>query len=193
MANKKISQLPVASSVTTDDLVVIVDSGTSATQKASIQQLVDLASTVQGATGVAGLQGETGLAGSQGATGVAGLQGATGIGSQGATGIAGATGPAGTNASIVKRSALITGDITAGTNVGGTSGGANLSLQLQNMSGGSFVGDYDVFLDGELLEGALDSSADYYPGSDLSLGQIKFTFDIVAGVSGTKITVIARA
>lgn len=41
MANVKISQLPTASAVTSDDFLPIVDSGSSTTQQASFQQVLD--------------------------------------------------------------------------------------------------------------------------------------------------------
>jgi len=41
MANVKISQLPTASAVTSDDLLPIVDSGSTTTQQASFQQVLD--------------------------------------------------------------------------------------------------------------------------------------------------------
>lgn len=66
----------------------------------------------------------------------------------------------------------------ADTDVGGVAGGTNLDAQLPDMSGGSFLTDYDVFLNGELMRPGADASAnhDYYPGSSLPNGQLKFEF-----------------
>jgi hypothetical protein len=68
----------------------------------------------------------------------------------------------------------------ADTDVGGTSGGTNLDAQLPDMSAGSFLTDYDTFLNGELMRPGADASAnhDYYPGSSLALGQLKFEFNL---------------
>jgi len=66
------------------------------------------------------------------------------------------------------------------TDVGGTGGGANLDAQLPDMSGGTFLTDYDVFVNGELMRPGADAAAnnDYYPGTSLALGQLKFEFTI---------------
>jgi hypothetical protein len=49
-----------------------------------------------------------------------------------------------------------------------------------DLSGGNFLTDYDVFLNGNLLRPGADSSAnhDYYPGDNLSTGQLKFEFNL---------------
>lgn len=64
-------------------------------------------------------------------------------------------------------------DVTAGDNV-------NLGV---DMSGGDFSSSFDVYLNGQLMRPGADSSADhdYYPGDDLSLGQLKFEFDLETG------------
>lgn len=76
--------------------------------------------------------------------------------------------------------ALVTLLTNADTDVGGTGGGANLDAQLPNMSGGSFLTDFDVFLNGNLLRPGANSGAnhDYYPGTSLALGQLKFEFKV---------------
>ena len=70
MANIKISEVPVAPSVTLDDLIVIVNvsNGTPNTQKASIQQIVGLAEnnnfrTNRGVIETTGLQNTFNVAG----------------------------------------------------------------------------------------------------------------------------------
>lgn len=52
-----------------------------------------------------------------------------------------------------------------------------------DLSGGSFGDDYDIFINGNLQEPGTDSgtSADYYPGGDLTTGQIRFKKDLLAG------------
>lgn len=66
----------------------------------------------------------------------------------------------------------------ADTDVGGVGGGTNLDAQLPDMSGGNFLTDYDVFLNGELMRPGADASAnhDYYPGTSLPNGQLRFEF-----------------
>lgn len=74
--------------------------------------------------------------------------------------------------------ANVTSTTVADTDVGGVGGGANLDVQLPDMSLGSFLTDYDVFLNGELLRPGADATAnnDYYPGTSLVNGQLKFEF-----------------
>lgn len=74
--------------------------------------------------------------------------------------------------------ANVTVTTVADTDVGGVGGGTNLDTQLPDMSLGTFLTDYDVFLNGELLRPGADAAAnnDYYPGSSLANGQLKFEF-----------------
>lgn len=76
--------------------------------------------------------------------------------------------------------AVLTANVAADTNVGGVAGGANLDAQLPDMSLGNFLTDYDVFLGGELLRPGANSAAnhDYYPGTSLANGQLKFEFTL---------------
>lgn len=66
----------------------------------------------------------------------------------------------------------------ADTDVGGVGGGSNLDAQLPDMSGGTFTTDFDVYLNGELMRPGADSTSnqDYYPGTSLANGQLKFEF-----------------
>ena len=91
--------------------------------------------------------------------------------------------------------AIVTLATNADTDVGGTGGGANLDVQLPNMSGGSFLTDYDVFLNGNLLRPGSNSGAnhDYYPGTSLILGQLKFEFKVKAGGKPDVICVVPYA
>lgn len=57
---------------------------------------------------------------------------------------------------------------------------ANLDATLGDLSGGDFVLDHDVFLNGQLLRSGANAAAnhDVYPGTDLSIGQLKFEFRV---------------
>lgn len=80
----KISSLPTATSVTTDDLIPIVDSpgGTPATKKATIAQIADAIATVipEGPMGPEGPEGPQGPKGDTGDTGAQGPKGDDGLG-----------------------------------------------------------------------------------------------------------------
>jgi len=82
------------------------------------------------------------------------------------------------NARGTKTYANVTSTTTADTDVGGVGGGTNLDAQLPDMSTGSFLTAYDVFLNGELLRPGANSTAnnDYYPGTSLANGQLRFEF-----------------
>ncbi len=82
-----------------------------------------------------------------------------------------------------KTYANVTVTTTADNDVGGVGGGTNLDAQLPDMSGGTFLTDYDVFLNGELLRPGADAAAnnDYYPGTSLANGQLKFEFTLTIG------------
>ena len=88
--------------------------------------------------------------------------------------------------------ANVTSTTNADLDVGGVGGGTNLDAQLPDMSGGNFLTDYDVFLNGELLRPGADASAnhDYYPGTSLANGQLKFEFRVRAGGSPDVICVV---
>ncbi len=76
--------------------------------------------------------------------------------------------------------ANVTATTNADTDVGGVGGGTNLDAQLPDMSIGNFLADYDVFLNGELLRPGANSGAnhDYYPGTSLANGQLRFEFRV---------------
>lgn len=76
--------------------------------------------------------------------------------------------------------ANVTANTAANNDVGGVGGGANLDAQLPDMSTGDFLTDYDVFLNGNLLRPGANSGAnnDYYPGTSLVNGQLRFEFNI---------------
>lgn len=87
------------------------------------------------------------------------------------------------NARGTKVYANVTTTTDPDTDVGGSGGGGNLDAQLPNMSTGTFLTAYDVYLNGELLRPGSDSSAnnDYYPGTSLALGQLRFEFKVKIG------------
>lgn len=84
---------------------------------------------------------------------------------------------------IQKTCANVTSTTVADTDVGGVGGGANLDAQIHDLTAGSFVADHDVYLNGELLRGGVDAAAnnDYYPGTSLANGQLKFEFTVKIG------------
>jgi hypothetical protein len=78
--------------------------------------------------------------------------------------------------------ANVTTNTISGTDVGGVAGGANLDAQLPDMSGGTFLTDYDVYVNGELMRPAAAAGTnDYYPGTSLANGQLKFDFNLRQG------------
>jgi hypothetical protein len=88
------------------------------------------------------------------------------------------------NASTVfKAFAMVVTTVSADSNVGGINGGTNLDAQLPDLSGANFSEDLQLYLNGDLLRPGEDSNTenDYYPGSSLANGQIKFKFDLQAG------------
>jgi hypothetical protein len=75
-------------------------------------------------------------------------------------------------------SVVTAASIAANTDASGPSDDNNLDTDLGDLSGGAFLTDYDVFLNGQLLRPGADAAAnhDYYPGTSLSNGQLKFEF-----------------
>lgn len=98
---------------------------------------------------------------------------------------------------VTKTSAIVTSNVSADNDVGGAGGGANLDAQIHDLSGGDFVDDHDVYLNGQLLRGGADASAnfDYYPGTSLANGQLRFEFDLRGSPVNKrdKLTVFSRA
>lgn len=58
---------------------------------------------------------------------------------------------------------------------------SNIDVTLPNMSAGTFISDYDVYLNGELLRGGASAAAnnDYYPGTTSTA--LKFEFGLKSG------------
>jgi len=99
---------------------------------------------------------------------------------------------AGASARTAKVTANITALIAANTDVGGVGGGPNLDVQLPDMSGGTFLTDYDVYLNGQLMDPGANAAAnnDYYPGTSLVNGQIMMEYVLT---TVDKITVVSYA
>jgi hypothetical protein len=76
--------------------------------------------------------------------------------------------------------ANVTVTTNADVDVGGVAGGTNLDAQLPDMSSGVFTQVYDTYLNGALLRPGANSAAnnDYYPGTSLVNGQLKFEFRV---------------
>lgn len=85
-----------------------------------------------------------------------------------------------TTSDIVKTCANVTSTTSADTDIGGVAGGANLDAQIHDLSGGTFIADHDVYLNGQLLRGGATAgdNNDYYPGTSLPNGQLKFEFNV---------------
>jgi hypothetical protein len=87
-----------------------------------------------------------------------------------------------------KTTANVTADVAANADVGGVGGGTNLDAQLPDLSVGTFA-QHDVFVNGNLMQPGANSGTDndYYPGTSLANGQLKFEGDLKIG---DKITVV---
>jgi len=72
----------------------------------------------------------------------------------------------------------VTAAILSNTDASGPSNDNNLDTDLGDLSSGTFLQDYDVFVNGSLQEPGADAAAnnDYYPGTALANGQLKFEF-----------------
>jgi len=85
---------------------------------------------------------------------------------------------------ITKTCANVTANVAADVDISNSDG--NLDAALGDLSGGDFVGDHDVFLNGQLLRSGANAAAnnDVYPGTDLdnaSDGQLKYEFKLKTG------------
>ncbi len=91
-----------------------------------------------------------------------------------------------------KGCALVTAQIPANTDIGGTGGGTNLDQQLPDLSTGAFIADYDFYVNGIQVEQGADLNADcdVYPGTSLALGQLRHEEQLEIG---DKICVICWA
>ncbi len=73
--------------------------------------------------------------------------------------------------------------INADTDVSGPSDDNNIDTDLGDLSGGTFVDDYDFYINGQYLRPGADAAAnhDVYPGTSLANGQLKFEFKLKQG------------
>lgn len=87
---------------------------------------------------------------------------------------------------------VVTSTTAKNTDVGGVGGGANLDSQIHDLSGGNFIVDHDVYYNGQLQRGGADATADfdYYPGTSLSNGQLRFEYNVKRNAT---LAVISRA
>jgi hypothetical protein len=78
---------------------------------------------------------------------------------------------------------IATADVAADTDVSGPSDDNNLDTDLGDLSAGTFVTDYDIYLNGALQVNGADAAAnkDVYPGTALASGQLKFEKKIKTG------------
>ncbi len=72
---------------------------------------------------------------------------------------------------------IVQSDVAADTDV--SLADTNLNIALPYMNAGTFGEDYDVYLNGQMLYPG--SGNDYYAGTDLSVGKLKFEFPLKAG------------
>jgi hypothetical protein len=94
---------------------------------------------------------------------------------------------------VVKAVAVVGSTVNADANVSNSDG--NTDAALGDLSGGTFIADHDIYLNGQLLRSGANAAAnhDVYPGTDLDNtadAQLKFEFKVK---SADVITVISRA
>jgi len=93
----------------------------------------------------------------------------------------------------VKVSAAMTTDVAANTDVNGPTYAGNCDTDLPGYNAVNFTSAVEVWINGALKRGGLDSSSDndVYPGTNPNQGDLKFEFDLI-GSSGSPdvITVI---
>ncbi len=88
--------------------------------------------------------------------------------------------------------AVVTTNVAADVDVSGPSNDNNLDADLGDLSLGSFVDEYDFYLNGQYLRAGANAAAnfDLYPGTSLANGQLKWEKKLK---SGDRITVIDLA
>jgi len=103
---------------------------------------------------------------------------------------------AGSGSTRVKVQAVVTTNVSADADVSGPSNDNNLDLDLGDLSGGTFVTDHDIYVDGEIMRNGANAAAneDVYPGTSLANGQLRFEFNLRGtGSKPDVITVISHA
>jgi hypothetical protein len=88
--------------------------------------------------------------------------------------------------------AVVTVNVAADADVSGPANDNNLDVDLGDLSAGTFVTDYDIYVNGKLQRNGANAAAneDVYPGTSLANGQLKFEFNLKGGGSPDVITVI---
>lgn len=78
---------------------------------------------------------------------------------------------------------IATANAAADADVSGPSNDNNLDTDLGDLSAGTFISDYDIYLNGNLRYNGADAAAnkDVYPGTSLANGQLKFENKIKTG------------
>lgn len=83
--------------------------------------------------------------------------------------------------------ANVTANLAADVDVSGPANDNNLDANLGDLSGGAFIDDYDIYLNGQYQRPGANAAAnnDVYPGTALANGQLKFekklkTGDVIA-------------
>ena len=99
---------------------------------------------------------------------------------------------AGTSSSRVRVNAVVTANVSADNDVSGPANDNNISVNLGDLSLGSFLNDYDFYFNGVLLRPGANAAAneDVYPGTSLANGQIRFEFNIKSTGVADVITVV---
>lgn len=79
--------------------------------------------------------------------------------------------------------AAVTANLAADVDVSGPSNDNNLDADLGDLSAGTFVDDYDIFLNGQLMRNGANAAAnfDVYPGTALANGQLRFERKLKTG------------
>jgi len=77
----------------------------------------------------------------------------------------------------------VTANVAADVDISGPSDDNNLDTDLGDLSSGTFVDDYDIYLNGKLLYNGVDAAAnkDVYPGTSLANGQLKLEDKVKIG------------
>jgi hypothetical protein len=79
--------------------------------------------------------------------------------------------------------AVATANVNADNDVSGPANDNNLDTNLGDLSAGTFTDDYDLYLNGQYLRPGANAAAnhDFYPGTSLANGQIRFEFKMHTG------------
>jgi hypothetical protein len=79
--------------------------------------------------------------------------------------------------------AVATANVNADNDISGPANDNNLDANLGDLSAGTFTDDYDLYLNGQYLRPGANFSAnhDFYPGTSLANGQIRFEFKMHTG------------